>query len=459
MSTPTQLGHDLFGILLYRDDATELLLETTADGLRLPAVAIPRHTRTAEELTAAIKECWDLTTYCLFTLPASTPQYAVLETFHRDAQHPAGMFWTPLDSLPSRAFEDPADLAAVRTSREMMDQYCRGELAGVFGRPGWLRMVREWTGAQAAVAGLRLTGRFRQLNASPTFSLIRFETDGPALWFKAVGEPNVREHRVTLKLASAFPEFLPRILTSSPEWNAWLSLESDGSPLGTDSTRAAWATAAENLEFLQISSIGRRFELIQAGCKDLRPCMLRDLVQPFFDSMMQLMERQTKLSPGPLQQRELLALGREITSALEELEDAGVPNTLGHLDVNPGNVVVSDTRCVFLDWAEAYVGPPFLSFQHLLEHWHQSHKEDLRNDGSPLACYGNHWTRFFPPEQVETSFQLAPLLATFAYAARGLAGRGPERIRPETAGYLRGLVRRMKREADTLRERRLLCVG
>ncbi len=458
MNTRRQCDHDPLRILLFRNDATELLIQKTPGAFHLPAMAIPRCTRVAEELTAAIKMSWDLETYCLFTLPADRTGYALLETRQPDAGHPTGMSWMPLDSPVSQAFEDPTDLAAVCTSRKALDQYRRGELPGVFGRPGSLRMVMEWTLTQAAAAGLRLTGRFRQLNASPTFSLIRFETDGPALWFKAVGKPNVHEHRVTLKLASAFPEFLPRILASRPEWNAWLSPESQGSPLDTDSTGAAWESAAENLALLQISTFGRRFELIEAGCKDLRPCMLRDLVRPFFDFMTQLMERQTKLSPAPLSRHDLLALARETTSALEELEDAGVPNTLGHLDLNAGNVLVSDTRCVFLDWAEAYVGPPFFSFQYLLEHWRRLHKEDSRKESSPLTYYAKHWTRFSTTEQIARTFELTPLLAAFAYATSGLAMRSAESLRPETAAYLRSLVRRMKREADTLGERRLLCV-
>jgi hypothetical protein len=458
MYTRPQCDRDPLRILLFRNDATELLIEKTPGGFRLPAVAIPRYTRVAEELTAAIEMSWGLETYCLFTLPADRTGYALLETRQPDAGHPAGMFWMPLDSPVSKAFEYPADLAAVSTSQKALDQYRRGELPGVFGGPGSLRMVMEWTGAHAAAAGLRLTGRLRQLNASPTFSLIRFETDGPALWFKAVGEPNVHEHRVTLKLASAFPEFLPSILASRPEWNAWLSLESEGTPLDSDSTAACWTLAAENLALLQISTFGRRFELIEAGCKDLRPCMLRDLVHPFFDFMTELMERQTKLSPAPLGRHELLALGREITSALEALEDAGVPNTLGHLDLNAGNVLVSDTRCIFLDWAEAYVGPPFFSFQYLLEHWRRLHREDSRKESSPLTGYAKHWTCFATPAQVASSLQLAPLLAAFAYAADGFAGRSTDNIRPETAGYFRSMVRRMKCEADTLRGRKPICV-
>jgi hypothetical protein len=463
MNAQTQSSNELFRILLYRNDATEILLETTSEGFRLPVLPIPRYRRVAEELTDAVRSTWHLETYCLFALPNGIPPHdfvhdQVMETCHPQVDPPARMQWFVADSLFEGSFQAPSDFAAVQNSRITLGQYRRNERPGPFGKPNWLRSVTEWVEDQAKHAGLRVNGKFRQLNAGPSFSLIRFETDGTALWFKAVGEPNVHEHPVTIKLASAFPEFLPRILACRPEWNAWLSLESEGSPLGADSNEAAWALTAENLALLQISSFGRRFELIEAGCKDLRPCMLRNLVHPFFDSMTELMEKQTKLFPAPLGRHELLSLGCEITSLLGELEDAGVPNTLGHLDLNAGNILVSDTQCVFLDWAEAYVGPPFFSFQYLLEHWRRLHQQELFNDRSPLACYGKHWTSLATAAQFAASFQLAPLLAAFAYAASGLTGRSPESIRPETAAHLRSLVRRMKREADALRERRSGCL-
>jgi hypothetical protein len=458
MRTSPHCEHDPFRILLYRNGATELLVETPSSWLRLPSLSIPRYSRVAEELTAVIKDSWGLETYCLFSLAANSPGYAVLETSRRDAGHPAGMSWMPVHSLPSKVFADHEDLAAVNNSQQALDRHSRGELPGVFARPGWLRSLVEWTEPQAASVGLHLTGQFRQLNASPTFSLIRFETDGPAVWFKAVGEPNIHEHRITLKLASAFPEFLPRVLASRPEWNAWLSLESEGTPLDRSATDTPWAMAAKNLALLQVSSYGRRFEFIQAGCKDLKPRMLMDLVHPFFDSMSQLMEKQTKLSPPPLSRQELFVLSREITSSLAKLQDSGVPDTLGHLDLNAGNVLASDTRCTFLDWAEAYVGPPFFSFQYLLEHWRRLHKDNLSCEHSLLDRYAEHWTRFAPPAQIATSFRLAPLLAAFAYAAAGPAWRNPESISSQTAGYLRSLVRRMKHEAGALGERRPVCV-
>jgi hypothetical protein len=463
MCTPTQFGHDLFRILLYRNDATELLLENSRDGLGLPAVSVPSHTRVAEAVTAAIKTSWGLETYCLFTLPSATPsgptmRQAVLETCRYGASSPARMRWFPVGPRSVGEFEDPADFAAIHNTLTTLEQYRRGELPGVFGKSGWLRMVTEWVEEQAAAADLCLTGKFGQLNASPTFSLIRFETDGPALWFKAVGEPNLHEYRITLKLASLFPEFLPRILGTQPEWNAWLALESEGCQLDANSTNKAWATAADSLALLQISSFGRRFELVNAGCKDLRPCCLLDIAHPFLEAMTEFMERQTRISPAPLSRQQLLSLGHHITSALRESEECAIPNVLGHLDMNPGNILACSTRSVFLDWAEAYVGPPFVSFQYLLEHWRRLCGSDSHLEKSLVSSYSRHWTRFASPGEIATAFRVMPLLAAFAFAAGTGRWRNPESVRPETIGYLRSIARRMKREADALEEWRPICV-
>jgi len=461
MDTSSRSEHNLFRILLYQNEAAEVLMETTGHGLRTPALAIPRHSRIAEEITAAIETRWNLTAYCLFSLPSDgcsrdLARYQVAEVSQPE-RPPAGMHWFPADSLSAGQFAEPSDFAAIQESLTTLNRYGLGQLPGFFGKSGWLRPVTEWVAACATTSGLRLTGKFHQFNATPTFSLLRFETDGPALWFKAVGEPNLHEHRITLKLFSIFPAFLPSILASRPEWNAWLALDSGGSPLDADSTALAWATTATNLASLQISSLGRRFELINAGCKDLRPCALADLVDSFLNTMTELMEQQTKLSPARLSRHDLHSLGDDITSALQELGEYAIPNALGHLDMNPGNLMVSGKRCIFLDWAEAYVGPPFFSFQYLREHLRRLHGADSRHERSLLSSYVRHWTRFASPSEIATTFRLIPLLAAFAYAGRA-SWRNPEAIRPETAARLRSLTRRMKREADAIRQSRPTCV-
>jgi len=462
MHAPIQLDQVLLHILLYRNDATELLVECTPDGFRLPLVSAQAHTRIAEETTTAIRTIWNMETYCLFSLPLdgcfkARLLYPVVEACRRKADAPAGMQWLPTASLSAVVFLDPTEYEVVQKSLAALDQYRKGQLQGTFGKPGWLRVVTEWVEAQAGAAGLCLTGKFRQLNASPAFSLLRFETDGPALWFKAAGEPNLHEYSITLKLANAFPAFVPQILGSRKDWNAWLALEAEGSELDISSSVSAWEASVENLALLQVASLGRRFELIDAGCKDLRPRLLRDLVDPFFDTMTELMERQTELSPTRLSAHELSTLALEIKTALEELETNGLANTLGNLDMNPGNVVVSDSRCAFLDWAEAYVGPPLFTFQFLLEHLRRGQRADRLQTSSLIGLYARHWNHFAAPRELATTFRLAPLLAPFTYAASGGSWRPRGSIRPETARNLRSLTRRMRREAAVLEESDYLC--
>jgi hypothetical protein len=449
MSTSTQRDQELFRVLLYRNDATELFVETSPAGFRLPAATIPRHTRVAEEVTAAIKESWSLETYCLFTLPASTPGYAVLETCDREAGHPAGLSWMPLDSLPSEAFQDPTDLAAVRTSQETLDQYRRGLRSGVFGRPGWLPIVVEWAGAQAEAAGLRLTGQFRQLNASPAFSLIRFETNGAAIWFKAVGEPNLREYSITLGLAKYFPAFVPRVIARRDDWNGWLAMEGEGTHLSENSDMEVWTRVVSALAEMQIASFGQTLHLLNTGCRDARICTLLELVEPFVEAMAELMERQTKESPPALSRSELRNLQTQLQDTLSESANSEIANAIGHLDFNPGNILANHNGCVFLDWSEGCVGHPFLTFQYLLQHLRRLHNEDNSWESAITSTYLNNWRSFVSPKEITKALNVSPLLAVFAYAGSLDAWHNPEhRTRPEVAGYFRSLTRRMKRETD-----------
>ena len=464
MGTPAQFDQDVFRILLYRNDVTELLLEGALDRLRLPAVSVPVHTRVAEKVTAAIKSSWNLETYCLLTLPSGTlsedcTRYAVLEA-PRHEPTPPGMQWLPVSSCSVGSFQDPADFAAIENALTTLDRHRRGELPGLFGKPGWFRVVRRWVESQTSCTGHRLTGRFRQFNASSTFSLLRFETTGPAVWFKAVGEPNVREFRVTRELARLFPGFVPRVLAVRLEWNAWLTVEVAGSHLDGNSNLHQWTAVATALAELQLVSRGRTLHLIDAGCRDVRVCSLAELVEPFLRAMAELMERQTKQSPAPLSRTELLVLRTKLQDLFSEIADSAIPNAIGHLDFNPGNIIASRDRCVFLDWAEACVGHPFLTFQYLLEHLRRFRPQDGSWESALTSAYAERWRDCASPGEIAHALAISPLLAVFAYATSGDPWRDPTLpSQPEIARHLRSLTRRINREAGSITERQAPCVS
>src|SRR6266404_126757 len=377
MCTSTQLGENGFRILLYRNDATEILLETTPGGLGVPVLAVPAHTRIAEEITASIKNAWGLETYCMFSLSGGTHSYApsqcqVVEVCRPVTSALTGMQWFSVASLSASSCEDSGALEVIERSLATLDQYRRGELQGIFGKPGWLTVVTDWVRAAATAVGLSLTGEFRQFNASPTFSLIRFETNGPALWLKAVGEPNLHEFPITMKLCEYFSDFVPKLIDYRQDWCAWLALEAEGASLDQSTTEASWSRAAESLANLQISSVQQIHGLVKAGCKDATLRGLLALVDPFVEYVAQPMNRQARQQPRPLQRPELLALATQIRHSIQALGESGFADTLGHLDLNPGNVFVCANRCTFLDWAEACVGHPFLTFQYLAEHGERS---------------------------------------------------------------------------------------
>jgi hypothetical protein len=450
---------DCIRVLLFRKEADEVLFEETDEGSALPSVLVSTHSRVAEELTSAIETLWGLSIYCLFDLRGGSDaeravHYHVAEIRCTTAEAPTGMRWASVTSLTDCP---NADVAAIHVALEAFDLHRADTSQDPFGKPGWLPAVVNWIAGEAAGVGLELTGKLRQLNASPTFSLIRFETNGPALWFKAVGEPNVHEYEITCELAGRFPRYLPRLVASRPEWNAWLSVESEGTHLTEASSTGDWENAAALLAELQIAASGNGLHLIALGCKDVRASSLLERVDPFFDCLTQLMRGQTKRSPVPLTEGEIATLAGDVRKALEELCESDVPNVLGHLDCNPGNILVSRGHSVFLDWAEGCVGHPFFTFEYLREHWGKLRGNDHTGEERLLSTYSDRWSSVVSRRQIEIDLPLIPLLAAFAYAARD-ARSFTSGDRPESGGFLRSITRRMKREADVLVEKRPLCV-
>jgi hypothetical protein len=292
---------EVYQLLILRRDAREILLSPRDAGWALPRVQIARYQRMAEQLTETIAKSFGLQVCCLFvssaeasneTNPSTTLATAVLECVKQSEKAPGGTCWVPTPvATHCIGAQDGAEIQGILGE---LAAYVAGEKPGPFAKPGWFRELFRWAYEQTAPLGLRFTGNFRQLNASPTFSLIRMETDRGALWFKATGEPNAHELPVTLLLTDFFPEHLPRILSVHTPWNGWLSAEVEGKPLDELTDCPAWERAAESLAELQIKSIGKSADLFAAGCKDLRLCQAEGLIEPFLGRISEFMRFQEK---------------------------------------------------------------------------------------------------------------------------------------------------------------------
>ncbi|HVI07427.1 MAG TPA: phosphotransferase [Candidatus Binatia bacterium] len=305
---------------------------------------------------------------------------------------------------------------------------------------------------------MQLTGFIRQLNASPDSNLIRFETTGPAVWFKAVGKRNLREFFVTIKLSELLPAFIPEIVAIKPECQGWLAREVAGTSLGETSDAALWEDAAARLARLQIESIPFIETLLPAGAHDIRSHALRSAVAPFFDLISRLMDEQPRSSPAVLGRQELSLIRDLIDDALVTLDQQEIPAALGHMDLNPWNMIVAPHGCVFLDWAEAYVGCPFFSFEYLLQHFRRQIGASPAFESRLTLAYKRHWAQLLSGERIDEALSLARLIAVFAYAVGNRAWGDEQKLKdPSAAGYLRSLARRMGREAAQLSEWRPPC--
>ena len=465
LTTLEQTECETYRVVVLGQSGTEVLVVPDGDRFALPSVNIPRWQRVAENLTTAVKTDWGQEVVCLFEPDASTStdatgvHYQAAEQWRVSGNPKMVTQWAPLSVLSHDSLLGSSDYLAIQQSIALCRAEGKESPAGAFVRLGWFKELSEWVETVIQPLGFHLNGNVRQLNASPFFSLIRFESDGPALWFKAVGEPNQKEFPITCTLAQLFPGYLPSTLAARPEWNGWLTWEAAGTLLSEVHEAEPWARAAAALAKLQIDSIDHGARILGAGARDLGATALSKLILPFIEIMEQMMERQPKVPPPVLGRQELLLLGDRIQSALDALEALGIPETLGHLDLNPGNIVISPNRCAFLDWAEAYAGNPFSSFEYLLQHLRRTLGTASAVEARLIESYCAQWEQVVSHVAVAEALLLTPLLAAFAYAAGNNVWEHAERLQePATAGYLRSLTRRMNREANELADRRSLCL-
>lgn len=465
MEITQQSERDTYHAIVFAQNGTELLLTRGAARFLLPSVGIPQWHRIAENLTVEMKSKWGCEAVCLFAPDAVSASrfggvyYQVLECLNRAEVSAAATEWVPIASLSENSFQDSADYLAVQQSVAECGAYSRGT-GRPFAQLGWFRGLQTWAKEVIGPLGLHLKGPFCQFNASPSFNLIRFETDGPAIWFKAVGEPNLREFPTTLALAQLFPRYLPQVLGTRPEWNGWLTSEIEGTNLGETRDLTLWKRAVADLARLQIESVERHAQLRDSALRDLRTTTLSNRVLPFLDVIGRLMDQQAKVPPPVLSRKDLAILGDRLQDAVCVLQESGIPDTLGHLDLNPGNIIVTANGCVFLDWAEGCIGHPFFSFEYLLEHFRREVSVDPGLEEQLIASYTAPWSPLVSSAAVDEAMAVAPLLAVFAYAAGSGMSSDQGRLRePKTAGYLRGLARRMSREANQLIDRRSRCTS
>ena len=436
---------------------THILLRQEAGHSSLLTFEIPRFRRVADEITSLLLDEYGLSAILLSVQPSGEPDthYAVVEVCDEN-RRTNSLRWFELHTIVAHLGE--ADARFVHASQTQATEVPVGTDISPFSRLGWIYKRRNWAQDTVAPLGIRV-GRFFHVSGSEGASLVKFESTQRPLWLKAVGQGDPREFENTQTLLRLLPEYLPRIFAVDPLLNAWL-MDSGGEPLRHYEDVHKWKVVAQRLAAMQVDSVSLVPDLLDAGLRDLRFDALSGVLHEFFNVMADLMGQQTKSAPAPLSAQELCVIASTLEDAIRELSHLGIPDALGHHDFNPGNILIDGDSCVFTDWSAGHVGCPLYTFEYLLAHFRKSHRAFAVDCDGLRETYTAGWLSGIKPESISRALQLSPFVAVYASAIASGSWRDPERLaRPGVPGYLRSLARIMKREMETLSQRREPCLN
>jgi len=432
-----------------------LLIRAPGDGwVALPQVQVASGGRDPYEIGEYLRREWKVNAICLFTpsFEDGPRGWHVLSALGEAQEAPRGYSWMADSDAISR-LASRSDAALLREALEQMAAFESGKRAGPFARAGWLEEMAKWAGPPLAARGLQWNGRFRQFGSGPECALLRLETNGPAVWFKGVRERLVREYAITKYIGAQTPGVFPDILATHDEWRAWLMIDAEGRTLGECGIEG-WADAARKLALVQHAYVGSTEKLLALSAIDCREPAVVERLDNLWRRLPGLMLRQPACSRAPRLSRDeaerLRAHAGVLAGAFFRTD---IPMTLVHGDPNVDNFIVGARGTMILDWAESYIGHPFLSYEYLRMHLHRARPEAASDwEKEMREAYSRVWRPIVKRRDIEDGFALAPLIAPLIVAALALESLGDasaEKI-PMIEAHIRSLARLASRALQPL---------
>jgi hypothetical protein len=431
-------------IVAHRDSASVLAMNLT-EGYHLPRVPMSVWARPARQLRTAFSSRWGLDVFMLDFLPApgGSSSFIVAELRTK----------TPSPDLESVSLQKIPVTQLPEEERARVRQLLDGVISEPFSRLGWLDEALQWAEAVTHQT-FSSKAEIDQYNAGGAFTLVRLRADDGALyWLKATGEPNIHECSVTCLLSKLCGGYLPEVVASKPEWNAWL-MSGEATDLSALQGQpgelfGSLEDAAEALAELQMKTMGHEIDLLQAGAFDQRMGILLGNSAALFKYLEEAMSLQTSTKAPRMDHYQLVQLRETFERACTFISELGIPDTIVHGDMNLGNILQGRNHCQFIDWSEAYIGHPLVNLQHLLL---LNQKDDpeakAASDRILKERYRSCLSKVCDPLQIDRGFACMPLIA----AASALFGRGDWfgsslRHDPRRQAHARTLARHMDRAA------------
>ena len=126
-------------------------------------------------------------------------------------------------------------------------------------------------------------------------------------------------------------------------------------------------------------------------------------------------------------------------AVFDELAELGLPETLVHGDLHPGNVAHDGDALVLYDWSDAAVAHPFLDAAHLVRSIPEEERDAAR------AAYAEVWRTAYPDVDVARGLELAAQvntiyqMVTFEHICRAVEDASYWELSGVVARYLKQL--------------------
>ena len=390
--------------------------------VRLPAFTWDdRHTAEVDYINAAARDRFGLATTVLRGLDHSDPRGSTIVRDHELVALGEGAL-----ASPELSWRDPRELASLLdgADRALVTEWLAASNDDAvdgreWTRPGWLGEVQGWIEAALHDHGLGEVGEVVQLRTWPSSCVLRVVTAGGIAYFKAVAASNRQECPVTAYLARHFPDAVPRVIAAEPERRWLLMAECPGRNLEEIADVAVWERAARSYARLQVACAPRTRDLAARGCEQRSLQALATAIEPLVADPAALRSG----GPADLTAAELDALRTEVPALRRRcaaLADAGVPLTLEHGDLWPGNFLVDGERCAVLDWEDVSIAHPFLSLAPLAVGLgiYQGEQASPESVARLERAYLEPFAALLPMARLQDALQLARPLSFLDMAAR-----------------------------------------
>ncbi len=307
--------------------------------------------------------------------------------------------------------------------------------------PGGIARVLAWADAALATVGRPRTGRAEQIKTWNLSLLMRLPTGPGPVWLKCAPPFMAHEGAIIERVALRHPDLVPQVLGRDGLPGATLMAEIPGTDQW-DAPPDRLDAMLEHFIGLQDHWAGQVPALLASGLPDWRTDALVPALQRLV-SRAEVRQDLTRHGFGPDDLARLDALVADLPRRAGDLAACGLPDTLLHGDLHPGNWHGEPTGgeghgaaegLRLLDWGDSGVGHPMLDQPAFLGRVPADRRDQIRR------VWARHWVRRHPDADTARA---GALIGPLALLRQALVYQGfLDSVEPDERRYHLGDVSR-----------------